>query len=262
MGDSDVEGSGGDDVADDELRARLNEQIARTLWLQPEDEEGRRRNIRKEKGDENPLEEDEGDASDDEFEFRLFSTSAPTTKVVLEDEKPRQGGLVAPRRPESYYVVTTISDKAKQRYAYAAVSGEEVLRRSQTRSWGLELPWKVTHISTTGQRASGQTTADSADKEEKEDDDDGKRRLRRPGKKRRIALRGKARAAAEKAKVTADRAKTASQRAAEKEEHLKEKKKRMNRLKKLRKRAKNREKKGGEGTGEGTASDGSEGDSE
>lgn len=172
----------------------------------------------------------ESDNHDDTgYEFRLFSTAGPAPKVILEDDNaPRgEGGFVAPTRPLSYYQVTELSVKQKQRYLAAAVSGEDIFTRSKWRSWGLELPWKVTSATATRKLKPGETGVESAESS-------GKRK--RPGKKSRIATRTKARA-----KAAADEA--ASKTQLDKEELLKEKKKRLNRFKTLRKRAKNKGKK-------------------
>lgn len=185
---------------------------------------------------------EEEDAADEEFAFRLFSTAKPTQKVVLEEdvEPQGEGGLVGPGRPLSYYVVTNLSAKERLEYDFAAVSGDEILARSKTRSWGMEMPWKVTTIRVTRKARPEDTKAK----------DEAKRR--RPGKKQRISLR-------KKAKVKEEKQQAAAQKLIEKEEHIKDKKKRMNRLKKLRRRAKDKEKKqgGDAGAGSGDESEGS-----
>jgi hypothetical protein len=168
-----------------------------------------------------------------EYDFSLFGgTAAAQTKVILEDEDAPQGegGLVNPRRPLSFYAVTNVPEEQKRQYSLAAVSGEDVVLRSSWRRWALEIPWKVTHIPAIRR---GRSDA-SEGKKVAEEEGDVKRR--RPGKKRRIALRAKQRSAKDKAEAAAAQK-------VEKEEHIKDKKKRMNRLKKLRKRAKNREQK-------------------
>jgi hypothetical protein len=232
----------GDEVMDSEMRTRLNEQIAKSLGLaqiEPSDRQLASRakpdlSRREDETDDN--EADEGEQSADEFEFQLFSNSAPT-KVVLEDDTFGDGALVR-RRPESYYIVTGISQEQKMRYATAAVTGDQVLERAKGRSWGLELPWRVIHTTSTGRLYSPDKVSSS--------EGGSKGGKVRPGKKKRVAMRTKARAAEEKAKL-------ASAKMAEKEEHIKDKKKRLNRAKKLRRRAKAREQKGGAG-GEGAES--------
>lgn len=198
-----------------------------------------------------------GDNEDEdlgEFEFRLFSSAAAAPKVVLENDKEAhgEGGLVA-RRPTSYFMVTDVPAELKRQYEFAAVSGEEVLDRSRWRSWGLDLPWKVTKITTSRKARPGDAGTETGRIEEAPDP----AKRKRPGKKTRIALRTK-----ERAKRAQEEMATKKQ--VDKEEHLKDKKKRLNRLKKLRKRAKDKEKKmaaKGEG-GEAAESDGDSDDSE
>lgn len=187
--------------------------------------------------------EDE-DMGNEEFAFRLFSTAQPTQKVVLEEEVEPQGegGFVVPTRPLSYYVVKTSTGRQREEYDFAAVSGDEIFQRSKTRSWGLELPWKVTTLTVTRKANPGDTSRDAKDVIKR----------RRPNKKQRIVLRKKVKAQEEKKKA-------AAQKSIEKEEHIKDKKKRLNRLKKLRRRAKNKEQKQDAGAaGSGDDSDASD----
>ncbi|KAL2212190.1 hypothetical protein CC79DRAFT_350244 [Sarocladium strictum] len=237
--------SSGDEAIDGDLRARLNEQIAKSLGLLPEQEADRQttskdakyaRNSSKD-SEEQPdtnddHEDDDGGKSADEFEFQLFSTSAPTTKVVLDDENLGDGAFVR-KRPESHYLVTRIPEEQRLRYAFAAITGDEVLERAKARSWGLELPWKVVHATQNGKLHTLMEASRTKDPSKGRG---------RPGKKKRIAMRTKARAEAEKSKEL-------NAKLAEKEEQIKDKKKRLNRAKKLRRRAKAKEQKGGDGGG-------------
>ncbi|KAF7543914.1 hypothetical protein G7Z17_g10356 [Cylindrodendrum hubeiense] len=229
-----------DDSADEgydaELQARLNAQIAKSLGLdesyaQPRDLATKPASLTGHESDADEAEpgvEDDEDVGNEEFLFRLFSSTQPSQKIVLdEDVGPQGDGALAFPRPLSYYVATNLTKDQKQQYAYAAVSGDEVLARFKDRAWGLELlPWKVTHIAVTRKRKPGESTCTA-------DDVAGKRKGK-PGKKQRISLRKRAKLREETEKVEA-------QKLLEKEEHTKDKKKRMNRLKKLRKRAKNKE---------------------
>lgn len=233
--------SGSDDGLDADLEAKLNAQIASALGIDTSASDLRGQasepgQVADQLGDDTvPLgaepvaDEDDGQ---EEFAFRLFSTTNSVPKVVLEDDsEPRgEGGLVTPGRPLSYYVVTNLPESKRQEYRFAAMTGDEVFARSRCRSWGLELPWKVITASSITRKASAEEKVRAAGGEA----EDGKRR--RPGKKRRIALRQKVQARADKEKAQA-------QKLLEKEEHIKDKKKRLNRLKKLRKRAKNKEQK-------------------
>lgn len=263
------ESSWSDSEEDAELEARLNAQIAKSLGL---DESAYRMpkpqtttttlpvipkpqvNGQKDDDDEElssdaesephtPAEDDDAPPNDgaeaeeeEGYSFRLFSTAGPAPKVVLEDDSKVEEGKLLRGRPLSYYIVTDISPEKKQQYEMAAVSGEDVIARSKVRAWGLELPWRVQTIKVTRKAGAGEGGKRSL--VHVEDEQPAKRK--RPGKKRRVAMRTKARAEA----VAQEAAK---QKMADKEEHLKEKKKRLNRLKKLRKRAK---KKAGKGGGE------------
>ncbi|KAF4338189.1 hypothetical protein FBEOM_7931 [Fusarium beomiforme] len=231
----DGEENGSDDgIYDDELRARLNAQIAKSLGLEIFAESSPQVAMKDSaltKGNES-IDDEMGnpgaakDDQEDEFVFRLFSKAPPRQKVVLkEDTGPTGKGTFVSGRPLAYYMVTNISAEQKHEYAVAAVSGDQVLARSHDRAWGLEVPWKVTKVAVTRK----------AKLDPKEGDELAKRN-RRPGKKQRISLRNRIKEKEEKKAVEAKKM-------AEKEEHLKDKKKRMNRLKKLRKRAKAREQK-------------------
>uniref|UniRef100_A0A8H7TSX6 Uncharacterized protein n=1 Tax=Bionectria ochroleuca TaxID=29856 RepID=A0A8H7TSX6_BIOOC len=233
------------------LRARFEARLAETIKIGPAETETQPQPGRSQS---NPGEDSDAQIEDGngELEFCLFGgAGAVPTKVVLEDdsESDGEGGLV-PTRPYSFYFPGRPSRKLQKEYDFSAVSGQDILERSRQRCWGMEYPWKVTHITAT--RKGGPAARAS-----KENEDSNKRK--RPGKKQRIALRVKA-------KERAAEAEAASKQAAEKDEQVKDKKKRMNRLKKLRKRAKEKEKKNaargaggedgaGESDGESTGTD-------
>ena len=251
FGDSDASSRSGSDDEDgdaESLRARMNAKIAQSLGLRTGETrlDGVFTPDTQRQGDSSGvLDADEDEAEDDGFEFRLFNSSEAAPKIVLEDESEPQGegGLVA-GRPHSSYLVAEVPARLKMQYDYAAVSGEDIMARSSQRFWGQELPWKVRNVSMV-------RTADGKVDDKVASDDDGLARRKRPGKKRRIALRTKERAQKE-------RREAAAKRGTEKEDHLKDKKKRMNRLKKLRRRAKDREKKMGvKGDAEGSDAGGS-----
>lgn len=184
-------------------------------------------------------ENDEDEDEDEVYAFRLFSAAGPAPQVVLENTNRVVEGKMTRGRPLSYYLVTDLPPEKKQQYEMAAVSGEDVIERSKMRAWGLELPWRVRTIKVT--RKAGRREGEAA--AHVEDGQAAKRK--RPGKKRRTAMRIKARAEAQAEEA-------AKQKMAEKEEHVKDKKKRMNRLKKMRRRAKKKTEKGagGEAGGE------------
>jgi hypothetical protein len=255
-----------DSEADAQIRAQLEARVARSLGLDLEDGPTQQQAITPSshkaaaswKTEDVEMNDGQGaHTGPEEYDFCLFGgAGAAPTKVVLEDDSEPQGeGAILKQRPASFYLAKDLSEEQRQRFKAAAVTGDEVLARSQSRWWSMELPWKVTRITTmtttkkkvgSGQNATAiSTSLESTEAKRK-----------RPGKKRRIALRMKERA--EK-----DKMKTAAQLKEEKEEHLKEKKKRLNRLKKLKRREKEREKKqaaakGGQGAADsGNDSDGS-----
>lgn len=191
--------------------------------------------------------------AEEQFEFRLFSTSAPQKIVIAPDELKEQEGPLISTRPISFYVRGKLSPEELERYRIAAVAGSDVLAESRKRAWGLEVPWRVrTIVVSAGGKVAGRKgsqAAGAAGLEEAAGETAGRKR---PGKKRRIALRKK-----EKAK-TEEESKRMT-----KEEHLKEKKKRLNREKKLKRRQKEREKKAaGKGGSEAGGQDGDESASE
>ncbi|GAB0134089.1 hypothetical protein EsDP_00002474 [Epichloe bromicola] len=247
-----------EETIDSHLEARLNAQIAKSLGLdaQKTGQQSEQPELLQTShlppiraGSNETADTDADDEHDNgdlgEFEFRLFSSAAPA-KVTLEDEsaRPREGALAYPR-PSSFYAVRSIPDKLRSEYRFAAVSGEEVILGSHRPSWGSDHAWKVTRTTVTRKARAGEKDGVSTHV----DGDDGGGRRKRPGKRRRITDRQKARAQREG--EVAEKKK-----AVEKEEQLREKKKKLNRLKKLRKRAKSKEMKAGEqGNSDGDSGD-------
>lgn len=252
---------GGDDqsehgVEDAEERARLNERLSSMLGLDlsapepaaPAPEQGP--DAADGHGHNDDPAEIEG-AHEEEFEFRLFSapsgTSAPA-KVVLsasddEDAARGDGGFVQPSRPEKYYLAGEATPEQLDRYRWAAVTAEDIAADASKRAWGLERPWRVVKISLSSRKPSSQKSGLVAGVTmASEDADDGSKR-KRPGKKRRVAVRIKARAEKEKRDAEKARREAEEKQRISKEEHLLEKKKRLNREKKLKRRAKEKEKK-------------------
>lgn len=124
-------------------------------------------------------------AQSEEVEFRLFARS-PTTnektttriRVASPSLSDRPAGLVHPERPREYYFRDSLSPEAEGRLKAAAVSGEDVLARSQTKWPGCVLPWRVTTILSIGKAMhQASTHVDTAKKKT------------RKGKKTRIAIR-------------------------------------------------------------------------
>ncbi|GAP84036.2 putative dolichyl pyrophosphate phosphatase [Rosellinia necatrix] len=183
----------------------------------------------------------EGEEEEQVYAFRLFRGETPTHTVVLtRDDDPRalgDGAFVVPSRPRSHYLAGPPSPRRAEEYRSVAVSAADVLAGARRRRcWGLEKPWRVVHI------ASGSHLVVTAPPEEEGGGGDGKKQKKknkgrtRPGKKHRILLRVREKAARE-------REEAARVKALEKDEHLQEKKKRLNRERKLKRRQKEREKK-------------------
>ncbi|KAM0335816.1 hypothetical protein ACHAQA_000866 [Verticillium albo-atrum] len=231
-----------DDQLHAALRAKLQAQLASTLTFAPLD-------APKAATQETPATDaQEGDQQHDEeeFEFRLFSSAKPAAKVVLPDDDegaPREGAMLR-RRPLRYYITEELTAQQRAEIEFAAVSADDVLAGAARRWWGMEMPWRVTHVEVKGKPAAKKGTAAAGLRE------DGKRK--RPGQKKRLALRTREREGKRKAEE-AERLK------ASKEEQLKEKKKRLNRQRKLKRRAKAKEERAAAGLpsdGEGSSSGG------
>lgn len=232
------------DAQDDaEVRAKLNERLAGLLGLDLAAPAPAAPTLEQQK-------DDDDHKQDEEFEFRLFSTSSKTTvpaKVVLaasddEDAPQGEGGFTVPVRPTSYYVAAQPTPEQLERYRWAATSGQDILLGARKRAWGSERPWRVVRLKVPKKSLAGlhlppaaaaQVTLGHASED---DEQQTAVKRKRPGKKRRIASRIKAKA--EKEKHEAEEKNKMS-----KEEHLKGKKKRLNREKKLKRRAKEKEKK-------------------
>ncbi|RDA95647.1 hypothetical protein CP533_1134 [Ophiocordyceps camponoti-saundersi (nom. inval.)] len=228
----DVSQSSLDDTNNAALRASLQAQLEKSLGLELGDVRSSTDKVRNDVSTSQTsraLDNKENEAG--EFEFRLFSTagSAPTVVLDVDEEAAGEGDIVV-KRPPSYYFAIDLPDRLRQEYEVASVSGEDVLARSRCRSWGLELPWKVTTITTVAKANpdSGSTAESSANR--KAD------KRKRPGKKTRIALRKRERAARERHDLMVKQE-------MDKAEHLKIKKTKLNRAKKMRRRAKDKEKK-------------------
>lgn len=237
--------------ADSAIRARLNERLSGMFSLDLGTDPSK-----------NPANQDVGDADDDQpedsasvgqpaaaeeaFEFRLFSTGG-AARVVLEPEDDRLGGGreggITSERSLSFYVRGELSLEEHARFQNTAVGYDDVLRAAAQRAWGLELPWKVTHIAVKPRKGAGASVEIRVGKgnPQQTSEDSGKRK--RPGKKRRVALRMKEKAKKENEEARRQREEAMGKSKLDKEEHMKEKKKRLNRERKLKRRQKEREKK-------------------
>lgn len=247
------DGSDGDDGMHDEqedadIRAKLNERLSRMLELDLEPQTF-------DDWEPEPMDQDEP-----ELEFRLFSSSAP--KVVLPDDDEFEGdGDILSARPTSFYL-KDFTPEERERFREVAVSYSDIIRGAQQRAWGLEVPWRVTKI-TLKSRSTSTAASQPGSKSKRqggEDEEIGKRK--RPGKKRRIALRIMEKEHKEKERIRKEKEEANEKHRMTKEEHLREKKKRLNREKKLKRRQKEKEKKmtgkgegGGDGDGDADSSD-------
>lgn len=240
-----------DDAAAKELREKLNAQLSSLLSFdgpvtaEAEEQPPQQMEVDTE-GETAPAEEPDELA----FEFRLFRDEAPSHTVVIDQNDDREvnrgdGVFVVAKRPNSYYVAGSPGAEAMRRYRFSAVTPNYLFADAKQRRWGLEKPWRVTHITiTTGKSASAPATNDT-------EMTDGKRK--RPGKKRRILLRTRE-------KTNKEKAEAAKKALEDKEEHLKAKKQRLNREKKLKRRAKEKEKKSATGGAAGQSDAGGKDD--
>lgn len=256
--------SEGDEVShgqeDAATRAKLNEKLARMFSLDLEpglSNEG--------DDDEAMLDVDGQDKDEPAFEFRLFSGAGSAPKVLVNEEDQGDGDILA-SRPKSFHLKEEFTPEELERVREVAVSYEDVVGEAQQRAWGLEVPWRVTRITL----KSGPGTSSTSHKgSQTKDTTEGSEKRKRPGKKRRIALRIKEKEHKQKEEKRKSKEQEAAKQRLTKEEHLKEKKKRLNREKKLKRRQKEKEKKmagksggegGSEGAGDDSASSVSEGD--
>lgn len=227
----------------EQARAELNARLSSLLAVQPLDASSSSANrAGSPTSAQTPGRRWDGDtlAGDDgeEFSFRLFSTSAPTQKVALiaDHEKPHQGPAIS-RRPIEHYIRGELSPEQVEAFRLAAVSAGDVVAGARSRAWGLEVPWRVkTVVLTSGEKGLVEVLKRHGGSGSEGGGEVLRTGRKRPGKKRRIALRIKEKASKEAAKAAEAQKMT-------KEEHLREKKKRLNREKKLKRRQKEREKK-------------------
>ena len=248
------EASEGDDVThghkDEATRAKLNERLARMFSLDeeigPSNEDG--------------PDEVMPDAEDPEpaFEFRLFSTAGSAPKVMVHEEDEGDGDILA-SRPASYHMRQDYTPEELERFREVAVDYADVVREAKQRAWGLEVPWRVTKITV----KSGPSTPSTPQKGSKGNNTtEEPARRKRPGKKRRVALRMKEKEKKLKEEEKKAKAEAAAKQRLTKEEHLKEKRKRLNREKKLKRRQKDKEKKQAGKPSSGGGSERPEGESD
>ncbi|KAK4228213.1 hypothetical protein QBC38DRAFT_415066 [Podospora fimiseda] len=229
---------------DIELRQKLNERLSSLLAI---DLNVSSTTKQEDDDDVAPPENDEKEEA--EFDFRLFSTSTPSQKVVIKTKEEEglgsTGGEVPfARRPISHYIRGELTKEEKEKFRLAAISAQDVFAMASQRAWGFEAPWRVTKITVVGKKGVGQQPVFGTAVEEK-------KKKTRPGKNKRIVLRIKEKKLKEEMeRKKAEMEKKQSQ-LMSKEEHLREKKKRLNREKKLKRRQKEKEKKAAAGGGGG-----------
>jgi len=190
----------------------------------------------------------ESEDGEQEFEFRLFASSNKQTsdggggvnKIVLGDDEEDigEGGFIRGRDPR-VFIIGRAEGERKLGFQQMSRSGEEVLRQANRRAWGLEVPWRVSVIRIVGERKFGNTFDTPNNVEE----DGGEAKRKRPGKKRRILLRGRRK----KIEDDVERRRLDKER---KEETEREKRTRRNREKKVKKKLKEKAKKTGMGEGD------------
>ncbi|KAK3994777.1 hypothetical protein QBC44DRAFT_391015 [Cladorrhinum sp. PSN332] len=231
---------------DAELREKLNAKLSSLLAI----------NLSPAGGDEVSAADRDGGAEEAEFDFRLFSTSAPSQKVVIgtrEEEAIPGEHVPFARRPMSHYIRGELTAQEKEQFRLAAVSAEDVFNAASQRAWGYEVPWRVTRITVVGHKGQQHQPVFGTAVEA-----EGKRKKTRPGKKTRIVLRTREKAKREEMEKRKAEVEKRQNQLMSKEEHMREKKKRLNRERKLKRKMKEKEKKGVVGGGGGDDDGGSD----
>jgi hypothetical protein len=150
-------------------------------------------------------------------------------QVVIREEDEGDGGFLGGRDPR-VFIVGRAEGERRAGFASAAVTGEDVLEWRRRRAWGLEVPWRVMVVRTWGRVVGGGRQGGEVVGAE------GRRK--RPGKKRRIELRGRRKKGAE----AAERRRREGE---EREAAEREKRTRRNREKKVKRKIKEKAKKAG-----------------
>lgn len=192
-------------------------------------------------------ERDNGDATvqdeseEQEYEFRLFSAPVKeftdeaksiTQKIVLDAEQEDvnilgetiirgNGAFISGSKDPRVWTTPKAEGERLVQLQFAAVTGENVLRDSARRNWGLEVPWRVKIIkqkSVPSPGLSGKLSSIAIE--------DSQKKRKKPGKKRRVVLRMRVKRIEEE--------KTRKEKESnEKEEAEKERRTKKNREKKL-----------------------------
>ncbi|KAI4276751.1 MAG: hypothetical protein LQ337_002277 [Flavoplaca oasis] len=127
------------------------------------------------------------------YEFQLFSQrSRPSTisapqpsKVLLRSPSPeaKEPGFVRPARSQNFYLTGPVTTEARKRFQEAAIEGQHVMRQSQTMWPGSWVPWRLNTFTLPAYKRV------NTHPRLLETSRGGKRK--RPGKKRRLAVRTK-----------------------------------------------------------------------
>lgn len=128
---------------------------------------------------------------------------APRIQIESPAPQANEPGFLPPRtRPPTHYFACPPSPEACARFAAAAVTGADVRRRSKTTHPGCALPWRVTRVVSVPAGKNGNRQAADVDQgvlgakliESGEMSAESRRGTCKPGKKRRVLLRERARA--------------------------------------------------------------------
>ncbi|KAL8922409.1 MAG: hypothetical protein Q9172_003565 [Xanthocarpia lactea] len=178
------------------------------------------------------------DLNEEAYEFQLFS-QIPTQSAVSTPQPPKiflrspslevkEPGFIRSVRSHDFYFTGAVTSEDQKRMQDVAIEGQHVMRESKTTWPGFKLPWRVTTVTLPSHEQANAVTIPL--------DDAQSRKRKRPGKKRRIAIRTKTQARKEREKV----ARLAE---AEKAALMMEKRSKRNREKKLKRREKARSQK-------------------
>ena len=182
---------------------------------------------------------------DNELDFRMFATSnqADESTSLKLGQKIRlrsrsvdnnNAGFIQPQRDRGYYFAETTSATKRQQLEAAAVTGQNIIARSQSSRPGSTYVWKILHLPPSSVREPLRKQQSLVFSKLTDDGDRAKRK--RPGKKYRIQLRT-AQAALRKQRYTARAA------AETKETAERDKRTRRNREKKVKKKMRDKAKK-------------------
>ncbi len=156
-------------------------------------------------------------------------------------------------RDRRFYIAGPATGVRKQRFMFAAVSGEEVLNLARRRAWGLEVPWRVKSIRVTSvPKSKANASSEIALKPGQSHQagqgeimiqvDPSEKWKRKPGKKRRLILRERQRKIVQREEVKKKERES-------KEEAERDKRTRRNREKKVKRKMKEKALKAGVSAG-------------